>query len=87
MTQYRTITKALIVLPAGEAIFSELATTVSIDDEAAGPFVVVSQDARDGEQKISLCHEEWPAIREAIERQLAMCLEIGVAQAQAQEER
>jgi hypothetical protein len=47
---------------------------------------VVSQDARDGEQKVSFCNQKWPMIRDAIERQLAMCLEMDVDRAQADKE-
>ena len=41
----KTITTALMVLPAGHDIFSEQATTISIEDEGGGPFVVIEQDA------------------------------------------
>jgi hypothetical protein len=60
-------------MPAGEPIFSEQATEVYIEDEAAGPFVVVAQ----GEGKVSMDFEQWPAIRDAIETAFKACQEIG----------
>lgn len=67
------MTTAVTVLPRGEVIFSEQATTIRLEDEGAGLFVTVSQDGRDGAGKVSFCHQEWPAIREAIEQQMRMC--------------
>lgn len=65
------ITRAtrLHVMPEGEPLFSELAYTVEIDDEAAGEFVVVC----DFEGKIRIDAKEWPALREAIDRMVKEC--------------
>ena len=66
-----TITGSLIVKPETEPVFSELATTVRIDDEGAGPFVRVVQEGRDDARHgITIDATEWPAIRDAIERML-----------------
>lgn len=74
MPNYTTRTMSIIVLPEGEQIFSEMATIVSIDDEAAGEFVSVKQNRREGiTQEIKIDVEEWPTIREAIERMIAEC--------------
>jgi hypothetical protein len=70
MTQTTRVTR-LHVLPEGEPLFSEQAFTVEIDDEAGGEFVVVRD--RDGE--IRLNAEEWPALREAIDRMVKECRE------------
>lgn len=51
-TQYETRIKALVVAPVGEPIFSEKATEISVDDEASGEFVKISQSydqAKNGE--------------------------------------
>lgn len=42
---YETRNLSIVVVPNGETIFSERATTVSIDDEGAGEFVTVSPHA------------------------------------------
>lgn len=68
MTQSTRVTR-LHVLPEGEALFSEQAYTVEIDDEAGGEFVVVS----DCEGKIRLNPEEWPALRNAINHMVKEC--------------
>lgn len=74
MPTYHTFVKSLIVLPKGEAVFSELATTVTIEDEAAGPFVVVEQTGGTGQTgRIEINPEEWPSIYEAITSQLRIC--------------
>ncbi|MDI3489615.1 MAG: hypothetical protein PWP11_892 [Thauera sp.] len=58
-----------IVAPAGVPIFSERATTVELDDEGGGEFLVVRQNTEEhGEQRIAFDAEEWPHIRRAINR-------------------
>ena len=70
MTQSR-ITQ-ITVCPPNEPIFSEMATTVQIRDEAAGEFLEVSQNF-EGAGKIFINPEEWPAIRRAINRLIRQC--------------
>ena len=62
----------LTITPDGEPLFSERATDVLIDDEAAGEFVVVEQRA-DGMGKIAIDPDEWPMIRAAINRMVKGC--------------
>lgn len=57
-------------MPAGEPIFSERATRISIVDEAAGEFVEVSQESRAGLGKIAIDREEWPTLRAAIDKMI-----------------
>jgi len=70
---YRTRVTRLLVLPSGEPAFSEMATSVEIDDEAAGEFVVVEQHGRSDLGKIAINPEEWPALRAAIDRMIQEC--------------
>lgn len=65
----------IIVVPEGEPIFSEMATTVTIVDEAAGEFVEVRQCAVGAEGAIRIGKEEWPAIQDAITHMLRACKE------------
>lgn len=65
-TEYITRITRLTVIPNGDPIFSETATNISIDDEAAGEFIVVEQDG-DAAAKIKIDKEEWPAIKAAID--------------------
>jgi hypothetical protein len=71
---YITRTTELTVLPEGEPIFSEMATIIRIEDEAAGEFVKIKQQSghvdADG-QAITVSREEWPAIKQAVETLLA----------------
>lgn len=60
------ITK-LTVVPPGEPIFCERATNIEIADEAAGEFLELTQPGDDF-GKIRFDVEEWPHIREAVER-------------------
>lgn len=65
-------TTQLTVTPEGEPIFSERAYTVTIDDEAAGEFVVVhALDESAG--KIAIDTTDWPALREAIDQMVSAC--------------
>ena len=69
---YRSRITQLTVLPEGVPLFSEMATTVEIDDESAGEFVVVSQDSRT-DKGIAITPEEWPELRAAIDRLVGQC--------------
>lgn len=64
---------SLTVLPAGDKLYSEMATTVCIADDAGGEYVVVEQTGRVDIGKITINPEEWPALREAIDRMIAAC--------------
>ena len=67
--EYEVRTTALVVAPVGEPIFSEGATTIRIDDEAAGEFLVVSQTTDTGPDNcIRISPDEWPMLRSAIDR-------------------
>lgn len=70
--QYITRTTQLTVLPKDDATYSELATTITITDDAAGEFVVVAQD-NDDYGKIAINPEEWPNLRAAINRMIKGC--------------
>lgn len=69
MTDCVTLPLALIVMPKGADIFDERATRITLDDEGAGPFVVVKQEGR-ADNTIAIDGKEWPAIRDAIQRML-----------------
>lgn len=60
------------VLPKGEPIFCETAYVVEIEDEAAGEFVVISEQ-RSCELKpgtIAIDPSDWVALRGAIDRMM-----------------
>ena len=64
----------LTVLPEGEPIFSEMATHISIEDEASGEYVKVTQYGDRAERgEININPEEWPAIRDAIDDMIFEC--------------
>lgn len=69
--KYQIETLAMIVVPEGDPVFSEMATRIEIEDEASGPFLRISQTGPG--KGIALSANEWPAIREAIEEMLATC--------------
>jgi len=71
--QYERITKSIMVKPPNEPIFSEIATEITLEDEAAGLFVSIIQRHGDGEQKVSICKEEWPLIRQAVDDLMTVC--------------
>jgi len=60
---------SLIVNLKDKPIFDESATTVRIEDEAAGEYVVVKQDS--AELKFDV--DEWGLIKEAVEYLLGEC--------------
>ena len=68
---YKTRITRITVAPVGEPIFSEQATSVAIDDEDAGGFVVIEQSRDDQESgKVAIDPEEWPHVAAAVERLL-----------------
>ena len=64
----------ITVAPEDEPIFSELATSITIEDEGVGEFLKVSQ-INDHAKKgtIEITPEEWPTIRDAIDVMIAAC--------------
>ena len=70
---YEIRTTALTVSPAGDPTYSEMATTIAISDEAAGEVVEVTQHGRVDIGKIQINPEEWPSLREAIDRMIKAC--------------
>lgn len=74
---YETRVTAVIVAPVGESTFSEMATMVSIEDDAAGEYVVVRQDGRIDFGKIAIDQAEWPALRAAIDSMIEKCRDNG----------
>jgi len=71
--EYETRVTSWTVAPKGDPTFSEMATVVSIDDEAAGEFVTISQQGRVDLGKIAIYVNEWPALRAAIDEALSEC--------------
>lgn len=65
----------LCVVPEGEPIFSEQATFVEIDDDAAGEYVKVTQHGGhiDNSKSLAIDPTEWPAVKAAIDRMIAEC--------------
>ena len=55
------------VAPENEPLYSNRATTISINDEAGGEFIVIAQAPNQKGGVISFDPCEWPAIRAAID--------------------
>jgi hypothetical protein len=73
MKYEKRVTK-ITVLPEGNALFSELATDIIIEDEAAGEFVRVIQDHYQAENgTILITTDEWPVLSEAIDQMIKDC--------------
>ena len=72
ITKYNTRVTRLTVLPEGEPIFSERATHVEIDDEAAGEFVKITQRGghKDADKWVLIAPTEWPAIKGAVDQMM-----------------
>lgn len=66
--EYHRITTAYTVIAKGEPLFSETATTIRMEDEGGGAFVVLEQCGdHSSKEQIRLTMEEWPAVRDAVE--------------------
>lgn len=75
MRDYETLIQATLVLPKHEPIYSALGTKVTLEDEAAGLFVRVTQEPDEGTQSIAIELEEWPILRAAIDTAVQTCQE------------
>ena len=64
----------LTVLPEDEPIFSEMATQITIEDEATGEYVKVKQMWDSSENgTIAIRPEDWPILRDAIDDMVFEC--------------
>lgn len=61
---------SITVCRPGETVDAVGATTVSIVEEGAGEFLLIT---RFGDGKIAINPSEWPTIREAIDRMVKEC--------------
>jgi hypothetical protein len=75
--KYETRVTRFTVAPIKEPIFSERATHLQIEDDAAGEFIAITQNCEtlDPEKRITIDPDEWPEIKKAIETLLADCRE------------
>ena len=71
--QYVCRTTQTTVLPAGDALFSEMATTVTLVSEGGGEFVEVEQHGRTDIGKICIDPGEWGALKAAIDTMIGNC--------------
>ena len=76
MSKHQPRVTRIAVGPADEPLFSEMVTTVEIEDEAGGEFVEVSQHGAPGIGKIQINPEDWPALRAAINRLVRECRDV-----------
>ena len=70
MTDYHPVITQVTVLPKGQPIFSERSTTITIVDEAAGPFLEIAQSETG---KIQIQSDEWPQLRDSIDEMIRVC--------------
>lgn len=71
--QYTRRATKITVLPADDPLFSEMATTIEIEDEGGGEFVTVAQNGRVDHGKVSIEVSEWEALRDAIDEMIKRC--------------
>ena len=67
--KYLTETLSVIIVPEGQPVFSELATIVSVDDEAGGTFIKIRQNA-DGCGELRFDRGEWEIVEATVRRML-----------------
>lgn len=70
---YETRVMCMAVIPEGQDSFSELATRITICDEGGGEFLEIEQSGRSDVGKICVDPNEWPAVRDAIEKMMKEC--------------
>ena len=80
MTKFTQRITQVTVAAEFATVISETATRITIEDEAAGEMVSVEQPDRGA--KVLMSPEEWPQIRDAIDKMIAACIPGGCARAQ-----
>ena len=71
MLELRTL--SVVVVPKGEPVYSEAATTIAITDESGGEYLELTQNFAGEDLKLRICRNEWPTLREAIDKMIAEC--------------
>jgi len=66
---YETRTTKMIVGVKGEQIFDDSVTEIEIVDEAGGEFLEIRQEG----DKLRFDAEEWPHVRDAVEKMFKLC--------------
>ena len=66
--KYKTRNTRTVIAPEGEPVFSERATSISIEDAAAGEHLAVAQCRDDNAPGIQIDADEWPALKAAIDK-------------------
>lgn len=67
MTGYVQRTTGIAVMQTGDSPFNETATRIRVTDDGAGEYVVIEQD----EGSVKVAPEDWPTIRDAVDRLIA----------------
>jgi hypothetical protein len=63
----------IAIMPIGGSLNDETVIRVGVDDEGAGSFVTVDRD----DQRFEIDPDEWPALRDAIERMMLVARALG----------
>lgn len=69
--KYTSRITQITVLPVGAPIFSEKATVISIDDEAAGEYITVKQQidtTAEMNQTVAFDPDEWEEVKGVIDQ-------------------
>lgn len=69
---YHTL-PAFFIKPENESMASLRGTKISIADEGGGCFICITQEPDSGTQEIGIDIEEWPSIKEAIDKLIPFC--------------
>ncbi len=73
VSDYETRTIRIVVLREGVELFDESATTIEIEDESGGEYLVISQSHTDAHSSLKIDPAQWPHIRAAIDQLAAEC--------------
>ena len=73
MTAFISRVTSMTILPENEAIYSEQATVISIEDEGGGEFLTIEQVTDSNHGEITIGIEEWAVLRNAIEIMFIHC--------------
>lgn len=67
MSDYITRVTRKTIVPKGEPIFSEMATHVSVRDDAAGEYIEIKQDGEEGNRMVRFNPDEWQIVKTVVD--------------------
>ena len=75
---YKQHITAITIVPEGAPKYDENGYTLTIEDDAGGPYIVISEHNINKEHNTGIDLDAWPSIKSAMEMLIKICKELEV---------